>query len=301
MSPGGVNRVHFLHESLVDLDESLKKLGSGLSVFCGLPEKAIPALVKAYTEKGVRVDGVWLGAENTHEEIQTQQQLDKALSDMGSALHLVDARRTLIDRADLPFDPKGKDMPDVYTSFRQKVEALGSDMVRSPLPAPKEFKPLPDSVDITSGPGVFQLPKPDGLKNILPQLLKPLQQDENGRSPERSDVPYKGGLTAGGKRLEHYCIGKDAPIATYKETRNGMLGQDFSTKFSPWLANGSLSPKVIYEKVEQWESEHGANKSSYWIKSILPIALLASLPLIQIQIRAALAGFLLFPDREAWQ
>ncbi|KAM7490681.1 hypothetical protein LguiA_033602 [Lonicera macranthoides] len=34
----------------------------------------------------------------------------------------------------------------------------------------------------------------------------------------------------------------------YKETRNGMLGPDYSTKFSPWLASGSLSPRFIYEE-----------------------------------------------------
>lgn len=234
-------------------------------MFCGLPEKAIPALVKAYTDKGVHVDGVWLGAENTHEEIQSQDHLEKALHGSGSALHLIDSRRTLIDRADLPFDPKGKDMPDVYTSFRQKVEGM-SDMVRPPLPAPEKFKPLPEEVEVEAAPGVLQLSKQSGLKDVLPQLLKPLETEESRRSPDRSDVPYKGGLTAAGKRLHDYCTGKSAPIATYKETRNGMLGTDYSTKFSPWLANGSLSPKVIYQKVEEWEQEFGANKSSYWIK-----------------------------------
>lgn len=37
----------------------------------------------------------------------------------------------------------------------------------------------------------------------------------------------------------------------YKQTRNGMLGPDYSTKFSPWLASGSLSPRLIYEEVKQ--------------------------------------------------
>ena len=225
-------------------------------------------MVKAYTDKGLRVEGVWLGAENSHEEIQTQQQLEQALKDSASALHLVDARRTLIDRADLPFDPKSKDMPDVYTTFRQKVENLGSDMIRPPLPAPESFKPLPDSVDLPASAGCLYLPSSDGLKNVLPQLLKPLEKEQSRRDPGRSDIPYRGGMTAGGKRLSHYCVGQSAPIATYKETRNGLLGQDFSTKFSPWLANGSLSPKVIYEKVEQWENQYGANKSSYWIKCV---------------------------------
>jgi deoxyribodipyrimidine photo-lyase len=38
-------------------------------------------------------------------------------------------------------------------------------------------------------------------------------------------------------------------LKVYKETRNGMLGPDYSTKFSPWLAFGTLSPRYIYEEV----------------------------------------------------
>lgn len=38
-------------------------------------------------------------------------------------------------------------------------------------------------------------------------------------------------------------------LKVYKMTRNGMLGSDYSTKFSPWLASGSLSPRLIYEEV----------------------------------------------------
>lgn len=28
-----------------------------------------------------------------------------------------------------------------------------------------------------------------------------------------------------------------------------MLGPDYSTKFSPWLASGSISPRLIHEEV----------------------------------------------------
>lgn len=38
-------------------------------------------------------------------------------------------------------------------------------------------------------------------------------------------------------------------LSIYKKTRNGMLGPDYSTKFSPWLASGSLSPRLIHEEV----------------------------------------------------
>jgi deoxyribodipyrimidine photo-lyase len=54
-------------------------------------------------------------------------------------------------------------------------------------------------------------------------------------------------------------------IKTYKETRNEMLGGDYSSKFSPWLAQGCLSPKIIYHELRKYEAERGANKSTYWL------------------------------------
>ena len=40
---------------------------------------------------------------------------------------------------------------------------------------------------------------------------------------------------------------------------------DFSSKFSPWLANGSLSPRTIYWKVKEFEALHFKNQSTYWL------------------------------------
>ncbi|KAL0762146.1 hypothetical protein Bca101_078297 [Brassica carinata] len=42
-------------------------------------------------------------------------------------------------------------------------------------------------------------------------------------------------------------------LKVYKETRNGMLGPDYSTKFSPWLAFGCISPRFIYEEVRSFK------------------------------------------------
>ena len=43
------------------------------------------------------------------------------------------------------------------------------------------------------------------------------------------------------------------------------LFQDYSTKFSPWLATGSISPRLIYHKLKQYEKERTANQSTYWV------------------------------------
>jgi deoxyribodipyrimidine photo-lyase len=44
-----------------------------------------------------------------------------------------------------------------------------------------------------------------------------------------------------------------------------MLGLDYSSKFSPWLANGCISPRYIYEEVKKYESERVSNESTYWL------------------------------------
>ena len=45
-----------------------------------------------------------------------------------------------------------------------------------------------------------------------------------------------------------------------------MLGANYSSKFSAWLANGSLSPRTIYEEeVKRYEQERIKNKSTYWL------------------------------------
>ena len=37
------------------------------------------------------------------------------------------------------------------------------------------------------------------------------------------------------------------------------------SKFSPWLAHGCLSPRLLYEEVKRYERERRKNKSTYWI------------------------------------
>jgi len=80
----------------------------------------------------------------------------------------------------------------------------------------------------------------------------------------RSAFRFKGGESAGLLRLSEY-LWKTNAIATYKETRNGLVGKNYSTKFSPWLANGSLSPRRIYHEVKQYEHNKVANNSTYWV------------------------------------
>jgi len=75
---------------------------------------------------------------------------------------------------------------------------------------------------------------------------------------------FKGGETEALARLKYYLWDTDL-LAKYFQTRNGMLGGDYSTKFSPWLAHGNLSARTIYHEIKKYESERKANKSTYWV------------------------------------
>ena len=81
---------------------------------------------------------------------------------------------------------------------------------------------------------------------------------------ERAVWQFKGGETEGLKRMHHYFWEADA-LRNYKETRNGLLGADYSSKFSPWIALGCLSPREVYWEVKKYESERIANDSTYWL------------------------------------
>ncbi len=85
----------------------------------------------------------------------------------------------------------------------------------------------------------------------------------------RRAVPFEGGETIALQRLERYLWQRDL-IRTYKDTRNGLLGEDYSSKFSAWLSLGCLSPRLIYYEVKRYEADRvthddPALRSTYWL------------------------------------
>ena len=81
---------------------------------------------------------------------------------------------------------------------------------------------------------------------------------------KRGVLEFRGGETEALKRLDDYFWQQDC-LKEYKETRNGMLGANYSSKFSPWLANGCISPRYIYQQVQEYERQRVKNNSTYWL------------------------------------
>jgi deoxyribodipyrimidine photo-lyase len=76
-----------------------------------------------------------------------------------------------------------------------------------------------------------------------------------------SDEFSPGGESEALKRLRTYFWETKA-VSHYKETRNGMIELNDSSKFSPWLALGCLSPRSIYQELLRFEAELGRNPST---------------------------------------
>ncbi len=108
------------------------------------------------------------------------------------------------------------------------------------------------------------LPQVKGTLGSIPTLADLGIQSKETTIDERTAFKCKGGETAALQRLNDYLWNTDS-IATYKETRNQLIGLDYSTKFSPWLASGSLSPRQIYHNVKKYEEERKSNQSTYWV------------------------------------
>ena len=48
-------------------------------------------------------------------------------------------------------------------------------------------------------------------------------------------------------------------------TDAGLLGADYSSKLSPWLANGCVSPRHVAAECAKYEATRVKNKSTYWL------------------------------------
>ncbi|KAH8938390.1 hypothetical protein BDL97_16G079800 [Sphagnum fallax] len=243
----GELRAQFIMESVADLRKNLQQRGLDLIVRRGKPEDVVPSIAKA-----IGAHTVFAHKETCSEETAVERGVQQGLHKLGEAqqkrvvLQFVWGG-TLYHLDDLPFMPA--ELPDIYTQFRKGVEF--SCKVRPALKMPTQMGPLPENVaDKIGAPGDVPIVSELGLKYREQSPLGVLH--------------FEGGETAAIARLQDYFWQKDR-LRVYKETRNGMLGADYSTKFSPWLAHGCITPRTIHDEVKRYEQERVANDSTYWV------------------------------------
>lgn len=232
----GTFRLKFLQESVLDLKNSLQSKGSDLLIQYGRPEYVLYELARK-----VNAEKVYVKKEVASEELQIQKVVAEQLMRLKADLEVY-STSTLFHPEDLPFSISH--IPEVFTVFRKKTE--------KETPVRTLFK-VPDSITLPPDSFADQWP-PDELWQEVKSL----------KTHQQSSFPFPGGETEALKRLQFYFHDSNL-VNSYKETRNGLLGTEYSSKFSPWLAMGSLSPRFVYHELKMYEQKHGANDSTYWL------------------------------------
>lgn len=224
------HRKQYLTETLAALDAQCRELGSRLLVLQGEAATTLVALAQSTQAAGIICEQI------AAPEEQAEVEQLKARGIQVQPLW----QSTMIEPAAMPFTPQ--QMPDMFTQFRQKLEAKGL-RARKTVSHPQRLPSLPENLQVESV----------CLKQRLAQLRS--QSTEMGRT--------LAGTAHGLEHLNHYFA--DELPHTYKQTRNQLSGTDYSTNFSTWLATGALSAPIIVERLTQYEATRGANDGTYWI------------------------------------
>ena len=237
-------RMGHLLQAIDELRDSWRSQGSALFVMRGDPSECVPALA---ARLGVRQ--VHTAPCPAFDERRENEATERALATAGAKL-LVHDETTMIAADDLPFAIDG--LPEVFSNFRRLVEK--SCRVRAPLAVPT-LAPLPEDLRADA----------EASANATMTTAESAEAREAAASTDpRASFTVHGGRSHGLARMQRWFWETDC-VARYKETRDGLVGADFSSRLSPWLALGTLSPREVAAEIRRYEAERVANDSTYWL------------------------------------
>ncbi|WP_317132015.1 DASH family cryptochrome [Pareuzebyella sediminis] len=229
-------RAKFLIETVNALRASLKQLNISLLVYHEKPEEILPRLVRLHKSKTIYLQKEW-----TRDEKIIYNTVKSKVGPQTTFEEVYD--QFLVHPDEVPYDTVNA-IPNVFTQFRKKVE---SEMnIRRPVSRPD---PLPYNNLIANDTHIPNL-KALGLQDFGTDV--------------RTAFPFKGGENEANRRMQYY-LWDSKNLSKYKKTRNGLVGPDYSSKLSAWLANGSLSARTLYWEVARYEREIEKNESTYWL------------------------------------
>lgn len=234
-------RARFLLESVRCLRQNLEARGSGLAVLLGKPRSVISEFCQGF--QLFVTEGVC--SEERAQELAVERRHDQPLHRLwGGTLYMPNECGCSPDNA-----------PLLFTSFKNVAESRGR--IRKPLDAPARLPALPA--------GLRGLPEALGYMPTLEDLGFAGDQVRAAMCDDpRACMVFEGGENAALRRLQAWMFDDDK-LKDYFQIRNGMLGEAYSSKLSPWLATGCLSPRRVWSEVKRYEAERTKNKSTYWL------------------------------------
>lgn len=232
----GKFRAQFLLETVLDLENHLK-------------QKKIPFLKKFGKSEDIfkqisedfEVETIFCQREWTKEEIELENEVKAILPDV----------KWIKSYSQLLLEPnfvkeKLDKIPLLFTTFRQKIE--------------KDFKIRNEfnSEQLAYNKSILDLRIYSDYITLHTLGFVDFEMHQS------TAFPFSGGEKNGLQRLNHYFF-ETKNLSRYKETRNGLIDENYSSKFSAWLANGSLSAVSIFHEIKKYEAEFGSNESTYWL------------------------------------
>ncbi|KAI5867772.1 cryptochrome [Durotheca rogersii] len=249
----GPHRTRFIAQSIWNLKDNLENLGSGLTIRIGSYGQVLRTLVDGLRQNELNVGAVWTIGEEGVEEKRDEKVIFEACASLNIDFRLWDDEKYFIDDRDLKLATP-EDLPDVFTTYRKMMEPL-REKPRVSLP-PLSKGTLPGPIETSMIPGQeepFEIPSSyEGFEEVL---LRPISDVLENAPPfpegAQSAHPLRGGEDGAHRRLDHLI--KSGSAFSYKDTRNGLLGSDFSTKLSAYLAQGCITARQIHTRLVAYE------------------------------------------------
>lgn len=227
-----INRFKFLQQSVENLQENLIEIGGHLIITYQGALIDIPKIVNEFN-----VSTIYAEEEYAPEELTLVENLKNSLPNVVFKFYW---GKTLYHQEDIPF--KITDIPLTSKAYR--------------IPTSNESEPR----EVYQKPiQINSCPKATSTQFPLFDKFHFTETDYESAKPFVS-----GGEDAALHRLRNYTFETEL-LTGYRWSRNKSLGMDYSSKLSPFLALGCISPRIIYETVKDYERKIKKNQSTWWI------------------------------------
>lgn len=227
-----INRFKFLEQSVLDLQNNLEKQGAHLIIGSESAAQLLPELVEKYD-----ISAIYAEEEYASEELALIEKIQSLVLAVNFHFYW---GKTLYHKNDIPFSIA--DIPLTSKAYR--------------IPAGKEAEPRQ----------TFKSPLEIKAVKKVKRTKFPSYQEFNFTKKEYdASKPFlEGGETKALERLQYYTFQSEL-LTGYRWSRNRSQGLDYSSKFSPYLALGCISPREIFETVKEYEQIIKKNQSTWWL------------------------------------
>jgi deoxyribodipyrimidine photo-lyase len=145
-----------------------------------------------------------------------------------------------------------------------KFHSVHSHTLHDSSTLPFNYSDLPKSFsNFKAAMSGIEVLKPIATLTALPPSPATDLPEFTSYESNNTATVFCGGERQGLAHLGGY-FATEKPMS-YKDVRNAIDGWDNSCKFSPWLANGSLSVREAAAALDGYEKTIAANESTYWI------------------------------------